>query len=340
MNQWPASLECGAGALPRQASASRSRKSVAPEPAAFCTVPVCIVMSTHNGSAFLREQLASFVAQSHRNWRLFWRDDGSSDATREVMSEFAAGDGRGRVVEIEDGRGRLGVAGSFMALVRRTPPGQYLAYADQDDVWFADKLERGVAALARVDPALPALYCARQLLVDEALRPLGTSAPLRRPAGFPQALTQNIATGCTVMLNPAAVRLLTAVRPPAGTLHDWWSYLVVSAAGGRVIIDAAPNVFYRQHKANAIGAKLAVWPRAWAAVRRGPGAFMAIVRAHVAALEEQHDLLEPAAQEALAVIAPALRQGWVPRLRALRLPGLRRQNFLETQLFRVWFLLG
>jgi hypothetical protein len=335
VNQWPASLECHAGALPPDATACLRR-----EPAAVQPTPVCIALSTHNGSPYLRDQLASFVAQLHHDWTILWRDDGSSDATREMMLGFAAGEGAGRVVEVSDGRGRLGIAGSFMALVRRTPPGEILAYSDQDDVWFADKLQRGVAALNAEDPERPALYCARQLLVDAALRPLGTSAALRRPAGFPQALTQNIATGCTVMLNPAAVRLLSAVRPPAGTLHDWWSYLVVAAAGGRVIIDDMPSVYYRQHKANAIGVKLAFVPRAVAALRRGPGAFMTIVRAHVAALEEQHDLLEPAAQEALAVIASALRRGGAHRLRALRLPGLRRQNFLETQLFRVWFLLG
>jgi len=344
VNHWPASLERSTGERSAGERSAGAREAGAP--ASVCqqqraapAAQVCIALSTHNGSAFLREQLASFLAQSHRHWTILWRDDGSDDSTREMMRAFAAGDGAGRVVEVNDGRGRLGIAGSFMALVRRAPPGQILAYADQDDVWLTDKLERGVAALTRTDPDRPALYCARQLLVDAALRPLGTSPALRRP-GFPQSLTQNIATGCTVMLNPAAVRLLTAVRPPAGTLHDWWSYLVVTAAGGTVIIDDRPSVFYRQHKANAIGVKLAFWPRALAALRRGPGAFMAIFRAHVAALEEQHDLLDPAAQEALATVAAALHQGRARRFGALRMPGLRRQNFLETQVFRVWFMLG
>ncbi len=334
MSQWPA---LGPASLERHPAAPAS---VRQQPRPTRTSPVCIALSTHNGSAFLGEQLASFVAQSHRDWTLLWRDDGSADQTRDIMRAFAAGAGAGRVVDANDGRGRLGIAGSFMALVRRAPPGQILAYADQDDVWLAEKLERGVAALARTDPDRPALYCARQLLVDAALRPLGTSPALPRPAGFPQSLTQNIATGCTVMLNPAAVRLLTAVRPPAGTLHDWWSYLVVTAAGGRVIIDDQPSVLYRQHKGNAIGVKLAFWPRALAALRRGPGAFMAIFRAHVAALEEQHDLLDPAAQESLAAVAAALHQGVARRVRALHLPGLRRQNFLETQVFRLWFMIG
>ena len=301
---------------------------------------ICIALSTHDGHSFLEPQLQSIVAQSHARWTILWRDDGSSDDTPAMMRTFAAADGAGRVIEVNDRRGRLGITGSFMALVGRVPPGQVLAFADQDDVWLPDKLARGVEALKRVQAELPALYCARQLLVDSDLHTLGESASLAQPIGFPQSLTQNIATGCTVMLNPAAVRLLTAMRPPQHTLHDWWAYLVVTAAGGQVLMDDTPTVLYRQHSDNAVGVKLAFWARALAALRRGPGAFMGTLRAHVAALDEQQDLLHPAAQETLAVITAALRGGWRRRLGALRLPGFRRQTFAETQLFRLWFLLG
>ena len=63
-------------------------------------------------------------------------------------------------------------------------------------------------------------------------------------------------------------------------------------------------------------------------------------RAHIAALEEQHDLLHPDAQETLGEISLALRGGWLRRSQALRLPGFYRQTFAETQLFRIWFLMG
>src|SRR5205823_6058969 len=114
-------------------------------------------------------------------------------------------------------------------------------------VWLPDKLARGYAALAEVPPAVPGLSCARQILVDERLRPLGLSPRISREAGFPAALTQNIATGCTVMLNPAAAGLVAASHPPPSTWHDWWSYLTVAAAGGRILVDDAPSVLYRQH---------------------------------------------------------------------------------------------
>jgi hypothetical protein len=338
MNDWPASLDPGPGSMPARppavsVKADRPRQTPG-------TAPVCIALSTYNGGRFLAEQLASFVAQSHANWSILWRDDGSTDETTEIMAAFARGAGRGQVIDARDARGRLGIAGSFLALVRRVPPGHIMAFADQDDVWLTDKVSRGVAALARIDPQRPALYCARQVLVDASLRRLGHSARAGQAGGFPQSLTRNIATGCTVMLNPAAVRLLTAMRAPPGTLHDWWAYLVVTAAGGEVLLDDEPTVLYRQHQTNAVGVKLSFLRRAVAAVRRGPGAFMTILRAHVAALEEQHDLLDASAQEALAVIAAALRGRRQRRLGALSLPGFRRQNFVETLLFRVWFLVG
>jgi len=47
--------------------------------------PVAILLSTYNGERFLREQLDSLLSQSHTAWTLFWRDDGSSDATVDIL---------------------------------------------------------------------------------------------------------------------------------------------------------------------------------------------------------------------------------------------------------------
>ena len=96
--------------------------------------------------------------------------------------------------------------------------------------------------------------------MDARLQRLGISGPLSRPAGFPASLTQNVATGCTVMLNRAAARLVAASRPSTGTLHDWWAYLLVTAAGGRLIQDEEPVVLYRQHAQNLVGAPASMAP--------------------------------------------------------------------------------
>jgi hypothetical protein len=99
-------------------------------------------------------------------------------------------------------------------------------------------------------------------------------------------------------------------------------------------------VLYRQHARNAVGAPRGFLRRGWAALRRGPGVFMGVLRANVAALEAQREMLTPAARRDLAVVADGLRGGPVRRLRALRLAGLRRQSWAEDVLFRVWFMWG
>ena len=49
-----------------------------------------IVLPTFNGAAFLEEQLDSIFRQSNPDFRLFVRDDGSTDGTREILAKWAA----------------------------------------------------------------------------------------------------------------------------------------------------------------------------------------------------------------------------------------------------------
>lgn len=299
---------------------------------------IAILLSTYNGDRFLPAQLDSFRRQTEPEWLLFWRDDGSTDTTVALMEAFTreAGADRCRRVGMP---GRLGVAGSFYALLAASLPFDLpIAFSDQDDVWLPAKLTRALSALDSL-PA-PSLYCSRQMLVDDSLVRIGPSAPFRRRPSFAAALTQNIATGCTIVLNPAAASLVAATTPPDGPLHDWWSYLVVTGAGGRVIADPEPTMLYRQHAANLVGAPSSRRRRAAAALRRGPRAYLTMLRANVAALQAASEILTPEACRTVLLVGRALDGGLAARLRALLLPGLYRQTSLETALFRLWFLRG
>ncbi len=304
-------------------------------------LPVAVLLSTFDGARHLRPQLQSLAEQTYGRWILFWRDDGSSDETSALVAAFKDELGEERCIAVTTPEGHLGITGSFLALLRQVPPGHVVAFADQDDVWLPEKLARGVAALQVVPADQPALYCARQRLVDEDLSPLGLSPQSGHPAGFPAALTQNVATGCTVMLNQAAVALVAASEPPDGTLHDWWSYLLISAAGGRLIADPVPVVLYRQHAANAVGAPHSTLRRGAMALRRGPDAFMQLFRRHVAGLLASGPALSAEAARDLRILEGALSGGPLARLWAMhRVRSLIRRTMLETLLFRLWFLIG
>jgi hypothetical protein len=302
---------------------------------------VAILLSTYNGESFLATQLRSYLSQTHDDWTLHWRDDGSADASVQVVGQFAAEVGNARCI-FRDEAGQRRATSSFLALLRaaRGSNAAYFAFSDQDDVWLPEKLERGVAALDRVSGAEPALYCARRILVDADLRRQYVPGGLHRPPGFPAALTQNIAPGCTMMLNRAAADLVLDSQPPETTWHDWWCYLIVAAAGGRVLTDRTATMLHRQHANNLVGEPRSWWRRGIAALRRGPAPFMHLLRQHVAMLQAQPALLSASARQQLAVIADALKGSHVDRLKALMLPGFTRQTWLETMVFRVWFLLG
>jgi glycosyltransferase involved in cell wall biosynthesis len=216
---------------------------------------VVVLMSSYNGERYIADQLRSILCQLPERGMVLLRDDGSKDGTLEAVASLA--DER---IQVQRGD-NLGFGASFLTLLAQVPDDAGLVmFSDQDDVWLPGKIERAGAALARCGER-PALYGSAQMLVDEALRPLGPTAPWPTGASFHGALTENIITGCTAALNAPAVRLLKQAGAPSGVrFHDWWCYLVISAFG-EVVLDDQPTLLYRQHGRNQIGHGAGWWGR-------------------------------------------------------------------------------
>ncbi len=300
-------------------------------------------MAVHDGAATLPDQLASIAAQTHRNWRLLARDDGSRDNSREILRAFAA---EGHDARLLTGTGR-GAADNFMALIRampdHAPADSWLAFADQDDVWLPEKLARALATLGKAgSPDQPMLYCSRTWICDADLRNRRLSAPRPRPPGFRNALVQNIASGNTILLNPAAARLVCAAAREVDTvvIHDWWIYLLVTGAGGKIVHDDRPGLLYRQHAGNLIGANDGIGARLHRLRRLLAGDMRRWTDSNIAALSRSAARLSPANRALLETFA-AMRAMPLPRLlSAFRSLGLYRQTHSAT--FALWLavLLG
>lgn len=78
-------------------------------------VPIEILMSTYDGELFIREQLDSIINQSITDWRLIIRDDGSSDNTRQTISEYQKKVSN-KIVLLDDNE-KLGAYQSFFRLM-------------------------------------------------------------------------------------------------------------------------------------------------------------------------------------------------------------------------------
>ena len=141
-------------------------------------------------------------------------------------------------------RAKSGATQSFFRLFEQcSKSAEYIAFSDQDDVWLPAKLERAIAALRNIDRKEPALYCSSATITNERLQPIGLTPLWPKPPAFGNALVENIATGCTVVLNRPAIDLLAAgPLPERAIFHDWWCYLVVSAFG-TVVFDQIDPCF-------------------------------------------------------------------------------------------------
>lgn len=302
---------------------------------------VVILMAVYNGGAYLQEQLDSLADQAHPDWQLIAGDDGSTDDSREILDRFARQHPSIRL----DGPGRGG-AENFMSLVRRTPehapPGHWLAFCDQDDVWLPDRLSRGIAALNATAPDGPALYCSRTWITDDTLGNRRLSAPRPRAPSFRNALVQNIASGNTILLNPAAARLVEAASRDVErvVVHDWWVYQLVTGAGGQVVHDDRPTLLYRQHGVNQIGANDTASARLKRVRQLLRGSFRAWNETNARTLSDLQAHLTPENRQALADFSE-MRHGSLPaRLAALRRLGPYRQSVASTLALWVSVLLN
>ena len=313
---------------------------------------VAILLASFNGARYLPRQLDSIAAQDWPAWRLVVSDDGSTDATRDVVRDFAKAH-PGRCIELIEGP-RRGATQNFLSLIAQVRPGEWLAFCDQDDAWLPHRLSRGMQAIGGCPAgagengdgprdardggervaAGPAATSSRTIICDDDLRPL-TPAPLfRKPPSFRNALVQACMPGNTFLANPAAAALLqqgAAAAARAGVVsHDWWAYQLLAGAGARLVRDPEPTVLYRQHRGNVMGRNDTLQARLRRVAMLGAGDFGGWVRDNVTALQGARHLLTDVNGATLDGFEAALRApGPIAATRLARL-GMYRQTRAGT----------
>ena len=221
-----------------------------------------ILLATYNGEVFLEAQLNSILKQTHEDWRLIVRDDGSMDGTREILESYRARFPN-KVVVVEDREGNLGLVQNFSRLMEHASA-DYAVFCDQDDVWMPDKLELTLAKMRDLEREhgahTPLLVFTDLSVVDQDLQVIHPSfwryqgVRPQRCNTLNRLLLDNVVTGCTAMMNRPLIQKSVPI-PPQAIFHDWWVALVAAASGFSGYV-ARPTVLYRQHGQNLIGARV------------------------------------------------------------------------------------
>lgn len=202
---------------------------------------VSVLMPTYNQAAFLPESIESVIAQTYPNWELVVVDDGSTDATPDVLAGFAARDPRVKPSRQPNG----GVARTLNAALDRAV-GDYICWLSSDDLWVPEKLERQLAVFAR-DPDLALAYSEYEV-IDEHGQFLRNIPGLQfhGDEALFQLIRQNYINGCTVMIPRRVFDEVGPFDPDLKYAQDYDMWLRI-AVGRRIRLTPGSLVKMRVH---------------------------------------------------------------------------------------------
>ena len=108
---------------------------------------VSVALCTYNGEKYIEQQLNSILNQNYPVEEIQIGDDGSSDKTIDIIDSFRKKFDR---LYLTINERRLGPLKNFENTIKRCR-GQYICLADQDDIWYPEKLETVIPILERND---------------------------------------------------------------------------------------------------------------------------------------------------------------------------------------------
>lgn len=288
------------------------------------------MIGTKDGAAFIDDQIQSLVTQSHSSIDIWISDDGSTDGTAAIIQSWKSRWTKGRLTLV-DGPQR-GFSANFRSmLIDPRIDADYYAFCDQDDIWEPERLESAICWMRTLDRKKPLMFCSRTTIMTESGSKVGYSPLFRQPPSFRNALVQSIAGGNTMMMNRTARDLLAeASKKTEFVSHDWWAYLIVTAAGGTVHYDPRPLVRYRQHAANLVGANVSWRARVSRLRRLMKGEFASCTDLNLEGLAVNRNILTADSAACLDLFASSRNGRIFSRLRNLNRSRVYRQTLVGT----------
>ena len=210
---------------------------------------VSIAIATYNGEKFLADLLDSLYAQTYKNVEVIACDDASSDQTVQILQHYHLKYGLNYWVNKKN----LGFVKNFEQSIGLCS-GEYIALADQDDIWFPEKIEQllqhiGQKSLIHSDAVLTDIN--NHKIADSFTRFAKKQVQINLTN---KLLFYNAVTGCTVLFRRDLLNIALPF-PDNIIFHDWWLALCASKLGGIGYLDK-PLIYYRQNSNLSGGAEI------------------------------------------------------------------------------------
>ena len=215
----------------------------------MCEKKVSVVMATYNGERFLDKQLASICNQTHKNMEIIVLDDCSTDGTVDILRAYHERHG----IHYQVNPVNLGYRKNFENALSFAQ-GDYIAFADQDDIWMPDKIETMIAEIGPYSMIYSdaTLIDGEDQVIHQSLsRYTKTGALPEEAHHYKKVVFYWLTLGCTMLFKR---ELLEELIPFAddGTAHDR-QLSILAARKNKIKRIARPLMQYRLHGNNTFG---------------------------------------------------------------------------------------
>jgi glycosyltransferase involved in cell wall biosynthesis len=200
---------------------------------------ISIALATYNGDKYLTQQIETLLNQTYQNIEIVASDDGSTDDTITILESFEKQHNNFFVYK---NKTLHGIKKNFENALRYCN-GMYIAFADQDDIWMLNKIEKLFDSIGT-----NALSYHNSLFVDKDGNSLektfSTELNMYEGNDCRAFLLCNCISGHAMLFHR---RLLDLALPfPHASHHDWWLAFIAAERGGIKYVDEV-LVQYRQH---------------------------------------------------------------------------------------------
>lgn len=210
---------------------------------------VCVMLATFNGENYIDEQIQSILSQTHRNIKIYYSDDCSTDNTIKLLSKYS--DISSVTTGIKYGLGAL----NFYSLIKNVPEDyDFYSFSDQDDIWLPNKLSNAINQLIL---NCNDLYASNLISCDFDKK----VSIIKRNNNITthDYLYQSLSAGCTYIFTQ---KLFLEVKKSINKYeiknlkisHDWLVYAIARKQGLQCMVNKIPDIIYRQHNNNETGA--------------------------------------------------------------------------------------
>lgn len=219
---------------------------------------ISILMSTHNGELYLKDQIESLLNQTNTNFTLHVRDDCSTDSTLSILEHYKSN--FDNIFIYKNNNVRLGACKSFFWLLQNVNDDYYM-FCDQDDIWLNNKIDISLNAIKNIEFLYqkgPIILHTDLIITDSNLNILNNSFWNYERLniskfGKKYLPFNNYISGCTMIFNNKTAKLLNKSNINFAKMHDHFLAILVDASDGKIISLPIPTIYYRQHNNNSIG---------------------------------------------------------------------------------------